>query len=931
MFLFAFLLLQPLHTLADNFASDPQRVTVHFNAGGIVIPAMDGVLFVDDIEVGRVKGSVFKTLFFKFTMPPGKRNFRLERLARKEKHAKNNDIFAEFTIEAEPGSVALILCDQFSGGGFSEGDRKLLPESQCRDDNRISQDGITACANTDWKIKKTDGKYNNRFCKLTREKSWFEKGMFSKQVEPKIAHLNLDSEPDDAQAETPGNKPAVTPGVAAAVSVRSPETAVPTRSQKAPLAPRITRPLFDPDQRESERLSSFIFRHKNGGRDALNKSVNRKLYKKAIKRADSGYAHDAFIAALAYRSGHYRKLRYEKPHSGQDLEKAKFYLHKAAELGWSEAAFQLHYCYRDDGGGLSPDALALHPNWPANLLSCPFLDLRYYSDKTVFKEARFRPDPAKAWKYLKMAAERPDGWSAEIGKIKPLGDITAPGDFQAFVQAMIAGYLRGHVIDYAMNSMTRKYEGWVDWPETYTDMFRHYRDGVGAVELSNDERTIACKGQSAYRQVRRLADIEDHMACKEQDWLSRMVNALPEERQWNHENECPGKGRRRFRVFLQACWAISEEDEERDWWLESRLSEYIPYWEHKDYPRFAHLAWAHYKNHSDEPRAAKLAAYKKRIEREIALLANEWKWNKERGLANLRAARAQKQAQLEREAQAARDKQRAWEEEMRRFDNAPPPISAAFWNTSDRDFWKGINNIYNDTMRQINDARVRQQTSYGGNVSYTNSSTSEPSESRRTSDSRSSEPHPQDLERQNCENAGKTWTGSSCDYSSTVTVTGHGAGKRGTQSASKPGRWAGTTGDDVINGSNAADNGSAGGTASNSRSSTASGAGGRSNPAVSGSDKPEPPRLLAIFKQIESQFSWPTQEEACVHAKARAESLAETECVKSHKGRTAYKSEIGSPVDANCQSYRQIEKDGFSSKRGQWKVTGNVILQCRLP
>jgi hypothetical protein len=89
-------------------------------------------------------------------------------------------------------------------------------------------------------------------------------------------------------------------------------------------------------------------------------------------------------------------------------------------------------------------------------------------------------------------------------------------------------------------------------------------------------------------------------------------------------------------------------------------------------------------------------------------------------------------------------------------------------------------------------------------------------------------------------------------------------------------------------------------------------------------------RLMPVFVQKESKNSWPTREQACKYAKNRAISVAKSLCKKEHRGRVATKSESKLAIDVNCQSYRQIKKGTMWDKKGHWKVTGNVILQCRL-
>ena len=74
--------------------------------------------------------------------------------------------------------------------------------------------------------------------------------------------------------------------------------------------------------------------------------VHKKDYKKAIANADSGHAHDALIAALAYRSGWWKRPGRDqsKDRRGVDNEKYLHYLNQAASLGLPEAHMQFFKC-----------------------------------------------------------------------------------------------------------------------------------------------------------------------------------------------------------------------------------------------------------------------------------------------------------------------------------------------------------------------------------------------------------------------------------------------------------------------------------------------------------------------------------------------------------------------------------------------------------
>ena len=124
----------------------------------------------------------------------------------------------------------------------------------------------------------------------------------------------------------------------------------------------------------------------------------------------------------------------------------------------------------------------------------------------------------------------------------------------------------------------------------------------------------------------------------------------------------------------------------------------------------------------------------------------------------------------------------------------------------------------------------------------------------------------------------------------------------------------------------------------NSQSSQKSTKASKSQPRTSNSKsirpsnkKKRPPRLTPVFVQKENVNSWKTEKAACKYAKNKAIRIAKARCKDDHNGQVATKDDIGIPIDANCQSYRQITKSSLTKMKGQWVTTGNVILQCRLP
>lgn len=192
-----------------------------------------------------------------------------------------------------------------------------------------------------------------------------------------------------------------------------------------------------------------------------------------------------------------------------------------------------------------------------------------------------------------------------------------------------------------------------------------------------------------------------------------------------------------------------------------------------------------------------------------------------------------------------------------------------------------------------------------------------------------------EAEKANCLAAGKKWqSGGGCDYSSTIKIQGW--SKRKT-TAVNPGS---SSQPSVQNNSNASRS-----TAQNSpkpanknnerrdgykpnnksKNHSSTGGSGKSN------KKQDTSEVAMIVVRKENPHSWPTQEEACIYAKSKVINLAKKQCKLEYSGVPATTDDVPIPVHANCQSYRQMTKTGFTTKKGQWKTTGNVTFYCRLP
>ena len=228
-----------------------------------------------------------------------------------------------------------------------------------------------------------------------------------------------------------------------------------------------------------------------------------------------------------------------------------------------------------------------------------------------------------------------------------------------------------------------------------------------------------------------------------------------------------------------------------------------------------------------------------------------------------------------------------------------------------------------------------------------------------------------EAEKQNCLNAGKTWNGSSCDVSSTIVVHGWENGNRAyvqqSGQSAPAGMLTSTGGRGVLktDGSRIDPGGpnGRGGSIDDLMDSSSGGppptsnqlagvikmpgsdsrppswpghSGGESAPGGgagggSGADR-QGKRLITVFTDEESRFSWKTQERACEKAQQRAIEKAKADCREQFGGRMARQSEISVYAEVSmCHSYRQMEKSGFYSVEGEWKASSKTSIQCVLP
>jgi hypothetical protein len=236
-----------------------------------------------------------------------------------------------------------------------------------------------------------------------------------------------------------------------------------------------------------------------------------------------------------------------------------------------------------------------------------------------------------------------------------------------------------------------------------------------------------------------------------------------------------------------------------------------------------------------------------------------------------------------------------------------------------------LDRIQQQTMDNIraNERQVRSQQQ-SAKSSGSSSATSQTSTYRKPASIRPQKMSAYEAEKANCINAGKKWQSTGgCDYSTTVTVQGWSEGNQAVvQRPSTTNNSTTTSGRRIDPDKKQGYGNTQGGTGTTNTSGANSGVNSGTNSSGRSAEKIK--RYIPVFVQREGISSWETEEDSCYYAKAAAIRTAENRCNSEHDGRTAYKSEAPIPIDANCQSCRQVSS-------GNWKCTGNVILQCILP
>lgn len=312
------------------------------------------------------------------------------------------------------------------------------------------------------------------------------------------------------------------------------------------------KPLLNPSSNSSRDLTMSAFQGRYG--------PSKAVYKRAVKHRDSGYAHDAFMASMAYWHGYNTKGRIHRGKSkGKNKERSLKYLLLASDLGWPEASLVLYTCY----GRESADPAW---TWELNLASKSYppgnVDVGYCIHRRMdwddysgnHDEFVLGSSPEKARFYLERAAQQavgmPLGYGGALKYSQSLNgesdDVDAGDRLQMLVTA-----LRFDALRYAARQHVER-TGFESFPAIkYARPKALYQEDFSScAEL--------------YDGVLQRAAYEDLMSCQ----------AIASGRDVRY---CPGQGYHHVRSFLDACMVLAPDEEQRAHYLKLRMSYAHPF------------------------------------------------------------------------------------------------------------------------------------------------------------------------------------------------------------------------------------------------------------------------------------------------------------------------------------------------------------------
>ncbi|MBV1932724.1 MAG: hypothetical protein KUG71_13530 [Porticoccaceae bacterium] len=490
--------------------------------------------------------------------------------------------------------------------------------------------------------------------------------------------------------------------------------------------------------------------------------ISKKIHKRAIKNADSGHAYDAFMAALAYRVGYFRLGNFRSSNTeGIDTDKYLYYLEKSAALGWAEASMILYQCNKHE-----PQSTASY----SSSRGIPGVDLEYLKNLHVWCLKTYNPEP-----YPKETSyPRPSIHRAKEHLKRALLDgryFRANENFRDDLKYV------GPSLEYE-SSLQYEIKNWFIEIEIAVNG-QHDRDDFAYQQALFPEARKNCDAHVEYLLEKSRKHYEPRYCGNGSPYGRSLYAELT-----RGQMKCPGFGYYEVRNYLETCMDISGSTEGWDRFYEYRLELYDGYIE-GDTKIFDKGLMA-YAKRNDHKKS--LWVDKKRLKAIEVNRNSKERWAekdrqiimaKENYSARRSAEKEAERRELEEDERVSTEKYNRLQARIRQS-NAE---TAAVWRQSEQQrdtSWDNIERMERQTMQDINASMRNAQTANNASITSTLTRSNSPqthyklTPTTRQTTRKPSANNTFSDEKENCINAGKRWTGSSCDYSVGNNIPHHG-------------------------------------------------------------------------------------------------------------------------------------------------------------
>lgn len=478
-----------------------------------------------------------------------------------------------------------------------------------------------------------------------------------------------------------------------------------------------SKPLRNPAHAELGRsLSIDDFINPYRGRHKHKFGVAKADYKYALKHADSGHAYDAFLAAFAYWSGHYKQgKRNVSFGKGRSQEKSMQYMELASELGWPEASYMLYRCYSTQTPrfqawiAMSGDATAGIRHQNKTIRGCIYAKNSWREYEGWDSNLYPKRNGQTARRYLERLAKQGFAFSAVLEVIpKTMTQVHPLDRLDARANMLIAQFKTQSLIYTA--AQYAKANNQVFEPLTHDDDHSMYKETYSSA--CNDESIAAIKNK---------ASLDEMTLCDNSE---------------NDGRRCPGEGYKYVREHLEACMLLAPNHAAWDNFYQQRLGLYHRYFDSKYYQgdkaTLLQDGLKRYTAAGDKQKAASLKGLIKQVESNADALATNW--------ANIRrqnrlAYEAEQKAKAEREAEEQRQADAEWAQrqaERAASDARHRKELQQGWKLDDFATGADLDRIQDQTMRDIRAQQSRLRLSSGSSApANKQDNTSSPQSPRR--------------------------------------------------------------------------------------------------------------------------------------------------------------------------------------------------------